>query len=200
MNRRVLPLIIGSLLLLLGCGGNGTGPPTVVSIAVEGPPGAVTSVGESAPFFATASLSDGTSQDVTADAQWTSSDPSVVTVSATGAGEAVGVGQSEICATYQGVSGCVLVTVTAPVATTSVNVVDFAFDPSDILVTGGATVTWTWTGAIGHNVTFISASVSAPSATQAAGTFQVTMPMATGTYDYQCTIHPTLMNGTVTVQ
>jgi len=118
MNRRVLPLIIGSLLLLLGCGGNGTGPPTVVSIAVEGPPGAVTSVGESAPFFATASLSDGTSQDVTADAQWTSSDPSVVTVSATGAGEAVGVGQSEICATYQGVSGCVLVTVTAPVACT----------------------------------------------------------------------------------
>ncbi len=116
MNRRVLPLIIGSL-LLLGCGGDdSTGPsgPTVVSIAVEGPPGAVTSVGEAGPFFATASLSDGTSQDVTADAQWTSSDPSVVTISATGEGQAVGAGQSEVCATYQGVSGCVLVTVTAP--------------------------------------------------------------------------------------
>ena len=116
----LMALLLASILLLLpGCGGDdSTGPsgPTVVSIAVEGPPGAVTSVGEAGPFFATASLSDGTSQDVTAEAKWTSSDPSVVTVSATGAGEAVGVGQSEICATYQGVSGCVLVTVTAPVA------------------------------------------------------------------------------------
>ena len=113
MNRRVLPLIIGSL-LLLGCGGDdSTGPsgPTVVSIAVVGPPGAVTSVGGSGPSIATASLSDGTSQDVTGLAEWTSSNTSVVTISATGNGMAVGAGQSEICATYQGVRGCVLVTV-----------------------------------------------------------------------------------------
>ena len=202
MNRRVLPLLIGSLLLLLGCGGDGTdgtGPPTVVSIAVQGPPGAVTSVGESGAFVATASLSDGTSQDVTADAQWTSSDTSVVTVSATGEGQAVGAGQSEVCATYQGVSGCVLVTVTAPVATTSVNVVDFAFDPPDILVTAGASVTWTWTGSVGHNVTFASSSI-ANSVTQITGTYEVAMPTGAGVYTYQCTIHPTLMNGTVTVQ
>ncbi len=198
----LMALLLASILLLLpGCGGDdSTGPsgPTVASIAVEGPPGAVTSVGEAGPFFATASLSDGTSQDVTAEAKWTSSDPSVVTISATGAGRAVGAGQSEVCARYQGVSGCMLVTVTAPVAMTSVNVVDFAFNPPDILVTAGPSVTWTWTGSVQHNVTFSSLAIT--SATQAAGNFQAAMPTATGVYTYQCTIHPTLMNGSVTVQ
>jgi len=114
----LMALFLASILLLLpGCGGDdSTGPsgPTVVSIAVVGPPGAVASVGESGLFIATASLSDGASQNVTGLALWTSSNTSVVTISATGQGQAVGVGQSEICAMYQGVSGCVLVTVTAP--------------------------------------------------------------------------------------
>ena len=111
----LMALLLASILLLpLGCGGDdGTASPTVVSIAVEGPPGATASVGESGPFTAVATFSDGTTEDVTSDAAWTSSNTSVVTISAT-EGQAVGVGQSEICAMYQGVSGCVLVTVTAP--------------------------------------------------------------------------------------
>ena len=110
-----LPFIIGLLLLPLGCGGDDpTASATVVSIAVEGPPGGTTTVGESGPSIAVATFSDGTTKDVTSDATWTSSNTSVITISATGQGQAVGVGQSEICAMYQGVSGCVLVTVTAP--------------------------------------------------------------------------------------
>ena len=108
------PLLASILLLPLGCGGDDpTASRTVVSIAVEGPPGGTTSVGESGPFIALATFSDGTTEDVASDAAWTSSNTSVVTISAT-EGQAVGVGQSEICAMYQGVSGCVLVTVTAP--------------------------------------------------------------------------------------
>ena len=112
----LMALLLASILLLpLGCGGDDpTASPTVVSIAVEGPPGGTTSVGESGPFIAVATFSDGTTEDVTSDAAWTSSNTSVVTISATAQGQAVGVGQSEICAMYQGVSGCVLVTVTAP--------------------------------------------------------------------------------------
>ena len=87
---------------------------------------------------------------------------------------------------------------TTPVITTSVNVVDFAFAPSNIQVTGGVMVTWTWTGSVGHNVTFASSAVSAPSGTQTTGTFQVVMPTTTGAYSYQCTIHAG-MNGSVTV-
>ena len=118
MKNRILfrtPLLIGLLLLPLGCGGDDpTASLTVVSIAVEGPPGGTTTVGESGPSIAVATFSDGTTKDVTSDAAWTSSNTSVITISATGQGQAVGVGQSEICAMYQGVSGCVLVTVTAP--------------------------------------------------------------------------------------
>ncbi len=121
MNRRVLPLIIGSLLLPLGCGGDDdpTAPvsPTVLSITVTGPP-EIVDVGTSEFFFATASFSDGTSRNVSADALWTSSDPSVVTVSATGSGMAIAAGEAEICATYEGVRDCLRVTVTVTVPDT----------------------------------------------------------------------------------
>ena len=83
------------------------------------------------------------------------------------------------------------------VATTAVNVDDNVFTPPDIVVAPGATVTWV--GSVGHNVTFASATVSAPSATQSSGNFQVMMPTAVGTYDYQCTIHGG-MDGSVLVQ
>ena len=35
---------------------------------------------------------------------------------------------------------------------------------------------------------------------QIAGTFQAAMPTRAGVYAYQCTNHPSEMNGTVTVQ
>jgi len=85
-----------------------------------------------------------------------------------------------------------------PVAGTAVEVDDNVFTPPDIVVTSGATVTWTWVGTVGHNVTFASTAVSS-SITQATGSFLVTMPMATGVYTYRCTIHPG-MDGSVTVQ
>ena len=88
----------------------------------------------------------------------------------------------------------------APVVTTAVTVGSGGnvFTPPDIQVLPSATVTWTWnTGGVGHNVTFVS-TVSAPSDTQMTGTFQVVMPMAPATYNYECTIHAG-MNGSVTV-
>ena len=88
---------------------------------------------------------------------------------------------------------------TTPVITTSVNVVDFAFAPPDIQVTGGAMVTWTWTGSIVHNVTFASTSI-ANSVTQSSGIYKTRVPIVIGVYTYQCTIHPDEMNGTVTVR
>ena len=87
---------------------------------------------------------------------------------------------------------------TPPVVTTSVNIVDFAFEPPNIQISAGATVTWTWTGSIGHNVTFASAGIT-NSITQIAGTHMAVMPTATGTYTYMCTIHPLLMTGSVIV-
>ena len=86
-----------------------------------------------------------------------------------------------------------------PVATTSVTVADFSFTPPNIRVSAGATVTWTWTGNVGHNVTFAASSGIANAATQITGTHQVAMPTATGVYTYMCTIHGASMSGSVLV-
>ena len=85
-----------------------------------------------------------------------------------------------------------------PVATTSVTVDDNFFAPPDILVSPGATVTWTWRGNVGHNVTFADNQITGQS-TQTTGTHQAVMPTAVGTYTYQCTIHAG-MNGSVKVE
>lgn len=54
---------------------------------------------------AVAGFSNGTSQDVTGEAMWASSDPHVATVSATGLVSPLASGTSTITATYQGVAG-----------------------------------------------------------------------------------------------
>jgi adhesin/invasin len=86
--------------------------------------------------------------------------------------------------------------VTPPPATAAVSVEDNFFDPSSARVAAGGTVTWTWNGAVSHNVTFASGTNSA---TQAAGTFMRTFPTA-GSYAYSCTIHGAAMSGTVVVE
>lgn len=79
--------------------------------------------------------------------------------------------------------------------TTSVSVVDNAFNPSCTKVAVGSTVTWTWAGANPHNVTF---PTGASSATQTTGTFERAFPTA-GTFNYSCTVHAG-MNGSVVVE
>ena len=282
MNRRILPLIIGSLLLPLGCGGGPTGPFATLVATTPSLPNAAPTVAYSETLTATGgdgsytwsltvgSLPTGLSLNTstgditgtptgssttftvqvasgdgqTATQQLSISVNATLTVTTTSLSSAVlmiaysetltaagGAGNytwsvtvgslpmglsldmstGTISGTPMGASGTFTVQVTSGdgqtaqqalsitvgVATTSVNVVDFAFDPPDILVTAGATVTWTWTGNVGHNVTFASGAIT--SVTQVTGTFQAAMPTATGVYTYQCTIHPTLMNGSVTV-
>lgn len=83
-----------------------------------------------------------------------------------------------------------------PVVTTSVNIVDAAFTPPNIQVTGGQAVTWTWVGSLSHNVTFTNASIG-NSLTQTGGSYVASMPTSPGVYPYNCTVHG--FSGTVTV-
>ena len=92
---------------------------------------------------------------------------------------------------------------TGPVATLTVTVGQGGnrFTPEDILVSAGATVLWTWAASTSHNVTFPPIGpIDVASATKSSGTYEVTMPSATGVYDYVCTVHGPSMSGTVTVQ
>jgi len=80
--------------------------PGVSSVVVTG---AAPVVGAEAQFTATAALSDGMTQNVTAQASWLSSNPAVATVSASGVVTGVGPGQAEVGATYQNITGSITV-------------------------------------------------------------------------------------------
>ena len=84
---------------------------------------------------------------------------------------------------------------TPPPSLASVSVEDNFFDPATQRLAVGGTVTWTWNGSVGHNVTF---SAGPNSATQTTGTFNRTFSTA-GSFPYQCTIHGG-MTGTITVE
>lgn len=79
---------------------------------------------------------------------------------------------------------------------TAITVADDYYTPPTTRVLAGTTITWTWTGANAHSVTFDD---GASSATQATGTYARSFPAA-GTYSYHCKIHGTAMSGTITVQ
>ena len=83
----------------------------------------------------------------------------------------------------------------APATSNSVTVGNNFFQPATTSVGVGTTVKWTWAGGVAHNVTFDD-GVASP--TQPSGTYTRTFTTA-GTYRYHCTIHGTMMSGTIIV-
>lgn len=82
------------------------------------------------------------------------------------------------------------------VATTSVEITNFAFSPANITVKVGTKVTWTNKDSVQHSATADGNSFDTGLIAQndsASYTFK-----KTGTYSYHCTPHP-YMKGTVTV-
>ena len=79
---------------------------------------------------------------------------------------------------------------------TAINVADDYYTPPTTRVLAGTTITWTWTGANSHSVTFEDGTTSA---VQASGTYSRSFPSA-GTFNYHCKIHGVAMSGSVTVQ
>ena len=88
---------------------------TLSSVAVSG---TAPAVGATAQFSATATFSDGTTQSVTAQATWASSDTTVASVSSSGLVSGVAPGGADISATYQNVTGRARVTIVRPVVPT----------------------------------------------------------------------------------
>jgi Bacterial Ig-like domain (group 2) len=114
--------------LVVACGGDG-GPPaiSVTAVTVTGMPAATLAPRQTAQLGAQATLSDGSMQDVTATATWSTSDVNVLTVSATGLMTATGLGQAEVIAAFSGRSGRAAQVVVPPAAY-FLNEVEYAFD------------------------------------------------------------------------
>jgi hypothetical protein len=126
MHHRILRqavVALGLTLLVVGCskssptspgggsnGGNGNGA-TVTSLAITG--ALAVAEGATSQLTATATMSNGTTQDVSSQATWTSSNTDVATVSGTGLLTALMAGTTDINAVYSGRSARVTVTVSA---------------------------------------------------------------------------------------
>jgi plastocyanin len=73
-----------------------------------------------------------------------------------------------------------------------------AFEPGEVTVAAGDTVTWTNNDSVSHDVTADAFSSGDPGGMGGGDTFEHTFD-ETGTFDYVCTVHPG-MEGTVTVE
>src|ERR671915_291168 len=81
---------------------------------------------------------------------------------------------------------------------TEVSMEGIAFQPAEVTVSAGDTVTWTNNDSVGHDVTADSFSSGDPGGMASGDTFEQTFEEA-GTFDYVCTVHPG-MEGTVVVE
>ena len=84
----------------------------------------------------------------------------------------------------------------APASTADVTIVDFAFQPAEVSVGTGGTVTWTNSGQATHTVKW-SDGTPESDGLASAGTYERTFDTA-GTYPYVCGIHGS-MTGSITV-
>ena len=144
-------LAMGLSLAVLGCDKKSSPSPTTPS-ASSGPTvsyvyvsGGAPATGASSQFTATAILSDGVNANVTSQAVWKTSNPSILTVSAAGVVTGVAAGTADISATYQGLTG------TTPV-TVSTLPCQFVVQPTQVWVPqegGSAQITVTMTMGVG---------------------------------------------------
>ncbi|MBI5502017.1 MAG: Ig-like domain-containing protein [Deltaproteobacteria bacterium] len=114
LNGRGGAVVLGALALATAsrCGdGNGDDTePRVVSVALT-PSAATIGVGDEQAFAARAIWTDGSTQNVTGTCVWSSDDPYVATVDATGVASGISPGTAEVSCTFEGVSGAASLTV-----------------------------------------------------------------------------------------
>ena len=137
------------------------GPPALLNLTV-GPNQSSLPVGGSEQLTATGNFSDGTVQNLTQSATWSSSAPGVATITAGGLATAVTAGTSSLSATMTSITSSATLTVTSPV------LVSIAVTPGNASIAAGNTeqfaATGTYSDGSTQNLTSAAAwSSSAPS-------------------------------------
>ena len=201
MHKRFEGLTSVAVVLLLSACGGASGPTaidtTVASVTVTGPRSNVTIGGtlqlEASPRNASGTVINGLIP------TWSSSNPTVATVSSGGLVSGLVAGTATISATISGVVGRdALTTVPASQAATVDATPGLQFTPSQVDIAQGGTVTWQF-GTVTHNVTFGAGSAGTPSNIGNTASANVSRTFATaGTFAYACTLHAG-MSGTVVV-
>ncbi len=130
--------LLAFVTVLTGCGSFFVNP-TLASMKVS-PAGLFVQSGHTQQMTATAIYSDGKTQNLTGAANWTSSSPSVATVTSNGVVSGLITGSTMISVSYQSVTGSTLVTVSAA-PLTSIEV-----SPVTATIKTGQTVRYTATG------------------------------------------------------
>lgn len=118
-------------------------PPTLTSIDVEPTGNPSIFLGTSESYVATGYYSDGSSQDLTTVATWTSSNTSVATISSPGVAISAGVGTTNISATSGGILSNLSTLTVTPAALVAIQQVT----PATASITTGVTQQYTATGA-----------------------------------------------------
>lgn len=221
-KRYLNPLLVSAGLLamatLAGCGGGDQGrdpilglPAATLSSLAVTPATATIAIGAGQQFTAIATYSDGSAQDVSAKAAWTSATPANATVNAaTGLSTGIAAGTSNIAAAFGGKSAAAQLTV-SPATLTAI-----AITPLTPAIAIGATQQFTVSGSFSdgttRDLTAVSAFASATPATasiaadglalgKVAGTTQITATTGTLTASTVLTVNPaTLLSIAVTPQ
>jgi trimeric autotransporter adhesin len=113
--------------------------PTLVSIAVASP-GPILSQGGTEQLTVTGVFTDGSTQDLTRAVAWTSSNPSVATITSSGVAAGIASGSASITAMFGNLGGTTALTVT------SVNLVSIAINPANSGLHPGQAEGFTATG------------------------------------------------------
>jgi plastocyanin len=205
MHKRLIGFSRFAVFLLVsGCGGGGrdtTAPPGPIASVTVGGPATNVVVNGTLQLSATPKDANGTTLSGLPAASWASSNTAAATVGAsTGLVTGVAVGSTNITATISGIVSApkaITVSVAAATATVVANTSQ-QFQPPQVDITAGGTVTWTFQ-ALTHNVTFDPGAAGTPANTGDQTNTSVSRTFTTaGTFTYHCTLHAG-MNGSVIV-
>ena len=153
--------------------------PILMSIAVT-PANSNIVIGATQQFTATVTCSDGSAQDITSQATWTSLNPGVATINAGGLATGVSTGTTTISATLAGVVGSTTLTVQAAplvIMTTSLLIGVSNTVYTATLAASGGTTPYTWSiisGALPSGLTLNTNSGTISGTPTATGTFSFT--------------------------
>jgi len=121
-------------------------PPQLTSLTLT-PSGIAIAQGATQPFLAIANFSDGSNQDVTSGATWTSSDPTVATIDANGVALGISQGNVFISASFQGISSAVALSVSA------ITLTGIAVNPGTAFAPQGTTLQYQAIGSFSDGTT-----------------------------------------------